>query len=188
VVDAGIQSGQVLADGTTGGGVGLLARADRDILAEPDTGTVIIDEGLQDLVSGDQTSYQTMEYAYQALENQLNAYGINVIIGTLTPCGGYQGASNTDSCAASVDTTRVGVNGSIANTSPPYCPADFNNAVADPATVPPASPPEKLLAAYDTGDHVNLTLGSAGGYATLASAVTGSGCTLSANSYPLPPP
>jgi hypothetical protein len=187
VVDAGIQSNQVLADGTAGGGVGLLSRADRDILAEPDTGTVIIDEGLQDLVSGAQTSYQTMENAYQALEPQLSAFGITVIIGTITPCGGYQNTSSGDSCAAAVDSTRVSVNGTIGNTAP-YCRADFDMAVADPATVPPASPPEKLLAAYDAGDHVNLTLGAAGSYAKLASAVTASGCTPSPNSYPLPPP
>jgi hypothetical protein len=188
-VDAGIQSNQVLGDSSSGGGgVGLLSRADRDILAEPGTGTVILDGGLQDLVSGVQTSAQTMEYTYQALEAQLNAFGINVIIGTLTPCGGYQNGSNGDSCAAAVDNSRVLVNSAIENSSPPYCPADFSKAVADPASVPPASPPEKLLAANDAGDHVNLTLGASGGYAALAPAVTASGCTLSPNSYPLPPP
>ena len=50
VVDAGIEAGQVLSDGTAYGGVSLLGRLDRDILAEPDVGTVIIDEGLQDLL------------------------------------------------------------------------------------------------------------------------------------------
>jgi hypothetical protein len=186
-VDAGIQSNQVLADSSSGGGgVGLLSRADRDILAEPDTGTVIINEGLQDLVSGTQTSAQTMEYTYQALEAQLKAFGINVIIATMTPCSGYTNTSDGDSCGSAIDTLRTTVNGTIENTSPPYCRADFKTAVADPASV--TTPPEKLLAADDAGDHVNLTLGASGAYAALAPAVTASGCTLSPNAYPLPPP
>jgi hypothetical protein len=186
-VDAGIQSNQVLADSSSGGGgVGLLSRADRDILAEPNTGTVVINEGLQDLVSGTQTSAQTMEYAYQALEAQLNAFGINVIVTTMTPCSGYTNTSNGDSCGSAIDTLRTTANGTIENTSPPYCPADFSTAVADPASV--TTPPEKLLAADDAGDHVNLTLGASGAYAALAPAVTASGCTLSPNAYPLPPP
>jgi hypothetical protein len=50
VVDTGIQSNQVIGDGTLAGGPSLMARLDRDILAEPDAGTVIIDEGLEDLL------------------------------------------------------------------------------------------------------------------------------------------
>ena len=109
-----------------------------------------------------------------------------MIVATVTPCSGYANSSNGHSCGSATDTLRTTVNSAIENTSPPYCPADFSTAVADPASV--TSPPEKLLGAYDTGDHVNLTLGAAGGYAALAPAVTFSGCPLSPNSYPLPPP
>ena len=45
VVDAGVDSNQVLTDSTTFGGVNLFARLDRDVLTEPRVGTAVIDQG-----------------------------------------------------------------------------------------------------------------------------------------------
>jgi hypothetical protein len=204
VVDAGIQSNQLLTDGTDGGGVSLVARLDRDILAEPDVGTVVIDEGLEDVLmsaAGKTTVSQPGESEADLLSNalavltsQLNAYGINVIIATETPCAGYSNSTTGESCTATVAdpsrNTATGINGYIDSgqlgypnsTLYPYCVADLDSAVSNGAS------PEALVTADDTGDHVNLT---SAGYAAMAGEfnpanVQDSPCALSPNSYPFP--
>jgi hypothetical protein len=178
-----------MSDGNSSGGVSLLARLDRDILAEPNVGTVIIDEGLEDLLqgAGGTLTAGNLADAYQALEGQLNAFGINVIIAALTPCAGYVNSTAGDSCStgtASVDAGRQDVN-STAISSTPFCYADFNAAVSTGAS------PETLAAGDNAGDAVNLTLsGPSSGYAALTPAVfsgnNGGGCALSPSFYPLP--
>lgn len=75
-VNAGLQSSQVLADGASGGGgISLLARADADVLAEPDVGTAVIDEGLEDVLRSGGSSAAELEQAYAVLEQQLTACG-----------------------------------------------------------------------------------------------------------------
>jgi hypothetical protein len=188
VVDAGIESNQVMSGGTSNGGVSLLSRVDRDILAEPGVGTVIIDEGLEDLlIAGGTIAADNLEEAYQALEGQLNAFGINVIIGTLTPCAGYLNASAGDSCSTatggSVDAARQDVNSTIEHTPKPACYAGFDAAVSNGAS------PEALAPADNAGDDVNLTsAGSGSAYAALARAVFGGpdACSLRPGSDPLP--
>lgn len=183
VVDAGIEANQVMSDGTSTGGVSLIARLDRDILAEPDVGTVIIDEGLEDLLlgAGGILVAGNLEDAYQALEGQLSAAGINVILTTLTPCAGYANSTAGDSCStgtASVDAGRQDVNSNAIESAPlPFCYADLDAAVSN------GSNPESLIATDNAGDDVNL---STAGYAALAPAVFTSGefCSLS----PLPAP
>jgi hypothetical protein len=192
VVDAGVEANQVVADGTASGGVSLMSRLDRDVLAEPDVGTVVIDEGLEDLLQGSANSGSgtgdlaagNLEDTYQALENQLNAFGINVIVGTLTPCAGYVNSSAGDSCttgsSTDVDAGRQDVNSTtVENTPLPYCYADLDAAVSN------GSSPEALAASADAGDHVNLTRS---GYAALAPAVSGGAetCALLPSLYPLP--
>jgi hypothetical protein len=191
VVDAGVEANQVVSDGTSAGGVSLLSRLDRDVLAEPDVGTVVIDEGLEDLLQSSGNSGSgtgdlaagNLEDAYQALENQLNAFGINVIIATLTPCAGYLNSTAGDSCttgsSTDVDAGRQDVNSTtVENTPLPYCYADLDAAVSN------GSSPEALAASADAGDHVNLTRS---GYAALAPAVaSGGGSCLLPTSYPLP--
>ncbi|HXW47376.1 MAG TPA: hypothetical protein VEL03_21455 [Streptosporangiaceae bacterium] len=203
VVDAGIQSNQVLNDGSPTGGVSLLARLDRDILAEPDVGTVIIDEGLEDLLlsaDGKTTvaaSELNMDTAYAVLINQLNAFGINVIVGTLTPCDGYDNSSTGETCTSTVvDPTRVLINedmnggnpstGITIQTGEPYCTAQLDQAVSNGGS------PEALATSptdFDNGDHVNLTWA---GYAAMAAELNpantaDSPCSLSPNSLPQPP-
>jgi hypothetical protein len=192
VVDAGIEANQVMSDGTATGGVSLLARMDRDILALPDVGTVILDEGLEDLLQDGAGTTATPESqaafaladAYQMLEGQLNAFGINVIVSTLTPCDGYQNSTLGDSCTAgsstSVDPTRQDVNTTIEATAAPNCYANLDAAVGNGLS------PEALKSPYNAGDDVNLTLGGAkSGYGVLAPAVfSGDDCSLLPASYP----
>jgi hypothetical protein len=184
VVDAGIGTNQVLADGTSSGGISLLGRLDRDILAEPDVGTVVIDEGLEDVLlqAGSTAVQQNLENAYSVLENQLTAFGINVITGDLTPCGGYSNATAADSCSSATDGGRVDVNSFVdGGGGAPNCPAGFDAAVTNGAS------PEALAAGFGAADDVNLTLGASGGYAQLAPAVVADGCALAPNNDPAPP-
>lgn len=184
VVDAGLQANQVLADGTSGGGgISLLARADADILAEPDVGTAVIDEGLEDVLrsGGSSASAGQLENAYALLEQQLTAFGITVIVANLTACAGYSNTALADSCTSAVQAARTLVNAAIGTGSQvsgsnliSYCAPDFDGAVGNGAS------PEALASGFGTADDVNLTLGATGGYARLAGAVLASstGCAL----------
>jgi hypothetical protein len=191
VVTGGTNSNQASADSSQNngfGGVSAVARLDRDVLAEPGIGTVIINEGLQDLLHG--ASEQQLEDAYGAMINQLNAFGVNVIIATITPCYGYSSTKAADSCSSAVDGARTDVNTYIEGTAPPNYWADFDCAVAVPDTDGSCSPSgnpsgssQVLQGGDDTGDHVNLTQA---GYTALTGAVTGQGGVLAANQF-LPP-
>jgi hypothetical protein len=179
VVNGGTNSNQASADSTQAsgyGGVSAVARLDRDVLAEPGIGTVIIDEGLQDVLHG--ASEQQLEDAYGAMITELSAFGVNVIITTITPCGGYSNSAAGDSCSTAVDGDRTDVNQNfVENVAPPNCWADLDAAVSNGAA------PEALSTADGTGDHVNL---SQAGYTALTGAVTSGGCSLAANQLPAP--
>jgi hypothetical protein len=169
VVNAGIEANRVLTDSYTGtgsyGGPSALSRLTRDVLAEPGVGTVIIDEGEEDLLYG-ATDDGLYFDGLQELERELNAWGITVIYGTISACYGYSPAA--DPCTSAVDTTRVAVNTDLlengANPAagcgitqiPPALPpclftADFSAATGNTAS------PQQLASPADAGDHVNLT-------------------------------
>jgi hypothetical protein len=181
VVPGGVNSNEASADsGQSGGwgGVSAVARLDRDVLAEPGIGTVIIDEGLQDLLHG--VSEQQLEDAYGAMITELNGFGVEVIMTTITPCTGYSSSAAGDSCSSTVDNARTDVNDNfVENTALPNCWADFDGAVGNGAS------PEALQSADDVGDHANLTQA---GYTALAGAVGGQGCGGLAANANLPPP
>jgi hypothetical protein len=203
VSNADIEDNQVLTDGTAAGGPSLLTRLDRDVLAEPDGGTVVIDEGLEDLLQAgpSDTIATSMENAYGAISSVLSSFGAKVTIATLTPCAGYANTGADDACSdnsgdppgicstaiptglpVSVDLNRDELNQDICGltipTYPPPCGADLDGAVSNQGS------PEALQAADDAGDHANLTTA---GYAAMAGAVTYNGaCPLAANGNPLP--
>lgn len=185
VVDASIENNQIGADASSAssnvGGRSAMARLDRDVLDVPGLNTVVINEGLTDLFAGGDDV--TLETNYTALVSQLNAWGLNVIIGTLTPCHGY-GPCTTAIDDGTVDTGsglgyRTNVNNFLMNNftnnalTPYYDAVDFDATVA---TVD-ASSYEVLASAADTGDHVNLT---ATGNQALLSATDSAGGTLAA--------
>src|SRR6202000_1720582 len=114
---------------------------------------------------------------YNELVTQLNAWGITVIFGTLTPCAGYAGSGGSpeDACttgtAPTVDSTRSDLNSSYLLTQfdnqtcvlgPCVTAVDFDGAVSNGAS------PEALAPADDSGDHVNLTNA---GYAAITAAI-----------------
>ena len=92
VVGAGIEANQVLTDSTTAyGGPSALSRLARDILAEPNVGTVIIAEGEEDLLNG--ATVGNLENGLELLGAELGQWGISVIYTTMTPCAGYSGCT-----------------------------------------------------------------------------------------------
>ena len=103
---------------------------------------------------------------YRIIQQQLNAFGIQVYLGTLTPCGGYSNSAIGDACNSSVEAARVEVNKTISDIGN-VCVAPFSDQVAGAGT----SSPVDLATADAQSDDVNLTLGPAGGYAALAQAV-----------------
>jgi Concanavalin A-like lectin/glucanases superfamily len=165
----GIESNSLMTDnpqmddGHAVGGPSVLSRIDRDILDQPGISNVIITEGLEDLLAGT-TSDDLEANGYTALVQQLQGWGIATTLTSLTPCDGYtgSGASTNDPCTTTVDTARTDVNdwlsgsnvGGDAFSTPPVYFADFDGTVATPDT---ANGEEKLDAAADTSDHVNLT-------------------------------
>jgi hypothetical protein len=194
VVDVGIQGNQITSDGSGSGqpydaGASALSRLDRDVLDQPGIGTVVVNEGLEDLLaegeSGATVDPDILDSAYQQLVTQLEDWGITVIAATLTPCYGY-GSSNsdvTDPCtttASGVDVAREYVNGWITNlpsgVAPPYLTTvDFSAAVGVAVASPPSADPQAVQlsneaapADDDAGDHVNLT---ADGYSAIAASV-----------------
>jgi hypothetical protein len=113
-VSAGIESNEILTDnpetyhGGAVGGPAVLSRLDRDVLSQPGLTTVIVNEGLEDLLnSKDQVSLQN---AFDMLLNDLAQTGVTIIQIGLTPCYGYSGGGGTvqDACTTGVETARVG--------------------------------------------------------------------------------
>ena len=174
VLEEGIENNEIGVSSTDTGantltrGYSVLARLDRDVLDQPGLTTVVIDEGLFDLLAGGDDA--TLLDDYTELVTQLNAWGVNVIIGTLPPCTGFS------TCTATVDGYRTSVNGAVldnyVNTLTPYTDAvDFDGTVATTN----ASGVEVLVAGADAGDHVNLT---AAGYQDLLTAQDDNGTTI----------
>jgi hypothetical protein len=178
VVDAGVPSNLVTEDGSfygngtsasgVPGGQSLISRLDRDILAEPGVGTVIVDEGLEDMLWDDgSTNGQTLlKDDYDIIQEQLEGFGVQSYIGTLTPCGGYSNTVTKTACNAATETARTTINASLSDLAG-ACIPDLSAAVAQSGT----SGPVDLATANNIGDDVNLTQGSSGGYAALATTV-----------------
>lgn len=107
VINAGVEANQVVTDADTGtgtyGGPSALTRLARDVLAEPNVGTVVIDEGDEDLLKG--TSEEDLyTNGLMELSRELTAWGITTIWATQHACGGYA------ACTADVDNGRATLN------------------------------------------------------------------------------
>jgi lysophospholipase L1-like esterase len=161
VLDEGISGNRVVSDdfnGTAGsgtGGIAAVARADRDVFAQSNVRTLIILEGINDIKSG-----ATADQVISGLEQiaaQAHAYGIRVIVGTITPFGGYSGYT------AAYEAVREDVNSFIRGNG-----GVFDGVVDFDATIRDPSNPTAMLAAYDSGDHLHP---NAAGYQAMANAI-----------------
>jgi hypothetical protein len=175
VVQAGHESDDLLTDqedDAGGGSVSPLSQLGENVLSEPGLGTVVVSEGLEDLLqAGDSSTIEDelIGDGYDELASLLNAWGISVVFETLTPCAGYagdDGATPADSCSTTgtgdVDGNRSDLDSNFllsqfGGQSAPcaLAPCTFAND-ADAAVTNGASP-EALATVDDLGDHANLT-------------------------------
>ncbi|WP_440979843.1 SGNH/GDSL hydrolase family protein [Sphingomonas pseudosanguinis] len=165
VVNAGIGGNRVLLDGL---GPNLMARFDRDVIARPGVSHVILLEGVNDLGvltrehPVDQATHRAIveqiTTAYRQLAARAHAHGIRLIGGTITP---FQG-SDYYHPGPETEADRQAINSFIRTSGVFDGVVDFDRAVRDPAR------PDRLLAAYDSGDHLHPSMA---GYKAMAAAI-----------------
>ena len=165
VVNAGIGGNRVLQDGL---GPNAMARFDRDVFSQSGMRAVIVLEGINDLGTLTQTApappaahavlVRQLIAAYAQIVAAAHAHGLTAIGGTITPWAGtavyHPDAQN--------EADRQQVNAWIRAAGHFDAVADFDAALRDPQH------PERLLPAYDSGDHLHP---SPAGYRAMAGAV-----------------
>lgn len=165
VLNQGISGNRVLNDSQCCG-VNALARLDRDVLAQPGVETLVVLEGINDigfseldlpaLAPNTAVSAGEIIAGYEQIIRRAHGRGLRVIGGTLTP---FEGARYF---TAEGERKRDAVNDWIRTSGAFDGVIDFDAAVRDPAD------PDRLLPAYDSGDHLHP---SDAGYAAMAEAV-----------------
>lgn len=153
---------RVLNDGL---GPNVLARLDRDLLAQSGVKWALVFEGVNDIGTAEATEAAQTKVAadliaaYDQIITRAHAHGIRVYGATLTPFGGNE---SYDDPQGYRETARRAVNRWIRTSGRFDAVIDFDRAARDPAD------PRRLLPTYDTGDHLHL---NPAGYQALADAV-----------------
>jgi lysophospholipase L1-like esterase len=152
VSNQGIGGNHLLVDGL---GPSVLARFDRDVLAPAGVRWVIVFEGVNDLgelarlheVTPDEHAalVQRVIGAYRQILARAHAHGLRVYGATITP---YSGSGYYHPGPLS-EADRQAVNGWIRTPGNFDAVIDFDAVVRDPAH------PDRLLPAYDCGDHLH---------------------------------
>jgi lysophospholipase L1-like esterase len=157
VVNQAAGGNRVLQDGL---GPNVLARLDRDLLAQSGVEWAIVFEGVNDLGTAAPADAAAVASdligAYDQILTRAHAQGIRVYGATLTPFGGNTGYDDPVREAA-----RQEVNAWIRDHHFDAL-LDFDRVARDPAS------PGRLLPAYDVGDHLHL---NPAGYRALGSSV-----------------
>jgi lysophospholipase L1-like esterase len=159
VVNEAAGGNRVLQDGL---GPNVLARLDRDLLAQSGVSWAIVFEGVNDIgtaapASAASTAADLID-AYDQILTRAHAADIRVYGATLTPFGGNEAYDDPLREAA-----RTAVNAWIRGHFDAVL--DFDRVVRDPAA------PTRLLPAYDVGDHLHL---NPAGYRALGTSVPAS--------------
>ena len=165
VLNHGIGGNRVLLDSL---GPNALARFDHDVLAQPGARFLLVLEGVNDIGmlthSGDvpQADHDLLVYriiaAYQQMISRAHNHGIQVIGCTILP---FVGSSFYHPAPIS-EADRQAVNAWIRAAGHFDAFVDFDQVTRDPQN------PDRLLPAYDSGDHLHP---SPAGYAAMAEAI-----------------
>ena len=165
VVNTGIGGNRVLLDGL---GPNLMARFERDALDRDGVAGIIVLEGVNDIgmltrehpaTEAELTAHrERIIDGLRRLIERAHARGLRIYGGTITPFVG----SDFYHPDAAVDADRRAINAWIRAPGHFDGVVDFDRALRDPAH------PERLLPAYDSGDHLHP---SNAGYAAMAQAV-----------------
>ncbi|MFJ9929646.1 SGNH/GDSL hydrolase family protein [Streptomyces misionensis] len=153
---------RVLNDGL---GPNVLARFDRDVLAQSGVRWLILFEGVNDIGTAAPTEAAQRQTtadllaAYDQIVVRAHAQGIPVYGATLTPFGGNTGYDDPNGYR---EAARQAVNRWIRTSGRFDAVLDFDRAVRDPGQ------PRRLLPSLDVGDHLHL---NPAGYRVLADAV-----------------
>ncbi len=165
VLNQGLGGNRVLNDGL---GPNVLARLDRDVLAQSGVRWLIIFEGVNDIGTADATDAAQKQVAdnliaaYQQTITRAHALGIWVYGATITPFGGNTGYDDPQGLRVATQQT---VNQWIRTSHRFDAVLDFDHAVRDPAN------PRQILPSFDSGDHLHL---NPEGYGAIADAVPAS--------------
>ena len=155
VLDAGIGGNRILHDATSNVrfGVNALARFDRDVLAQPGVRYVIVLEGINDLghagssaPASETVSAEDLIEGMKQMIERAHEHGIKVFGATLTP---FEGTPFNGYFTPEKEAQRKALNEFIRNGHAFDGVVDFDKAVRDPAH------PDRMLAAYDGGDHLH---------------------------------
>jgi lysophospholipase L1-like esterase len=152
VLNHGIGGNQVTNDTVWAGEKGV-TRFKLDALSEPNVGTVVVLEGINDIGGSDwegfpggptpEVSVERLIEGHRSLIRQARAKGIKVIGATLTPVKGSSYYTPVN------EAKREAFNHWIRTSGEYDAVVDFDRAVADPAD------PDRILPAYDSGDHLH---------------------------------
>jgi lysophospholipase L1-like esterase len=167
VVNAGIAGGRLLHDAAWAPfGVDALARFDRDVLAQPHVGAVIVLIGINDIgqpgqsaPADEQVSAQDVERGLSQLAERAHEKGIRVYVATLTP---FKIATFPGYWTEQREATRKAVNRWILSSKAFDGVVDLSRALEDPKA------PDHMLPQYDSGDHLHP---SAAGDRAIAGAI-----------------
>ena len=165
MLNEGIGGNHLLTDGS---GPNVLARFDRDVLAQAGVRCVIVLEGVNDLgglarngeVAASEHDFlvERLLGAYEQVVARAHAHGIRVIGGTILP---YTGSDYYHPGPMS-EADRLKVNAWIRAGGHFDAVIDFDKTMRDPAHA------ERLLPQYDSGDHLHP---SAAGYRAMAESI-----------------
>jgi lysophospholipase L1-like esterase len=165
VLNQGVGGNHLLSDGL---GANVLARFDRDVLAQTAVRWVIVLEGVNDLggltrlseppQADHEALVRRVLASYEQIIARAHAAHLQVIGATITPYtdSGYYHPP------ASAEADRQAVNRWIRSAGHFDAVIDFDKAIADPAH------PDHLNPAYDSGDHLHP---SAAGYRVMGELV-----------------
>ncbi|MFG3349122.1 SGNH/GDSL hydrolase family protein [Streptomyces sp. NPDC048018] len=151
VLNHGIGGNQVTNDTTWAGEAGVV-RFRKDVLTEKGVGTVILLEGINDIGGSGpafpggptpEVSVNRLVEGHRSLIRQAHAHGLKVVGATLTPIKGsfYDTPEN--------EAKREAFNAWVRTSGAYDAVVDLDRAVADPAD------PDRILPAYDSGDHLH---------------------------------
>jgi lysophospholipase L1-like esterase len=143
VLNAGIGGNRLLLDGV---GPSALNRLDADALDRTGARTLVVFEGINDIIKGVPQTGDPAAFAdaYRTVVSRAHARGIKVVGVTLTPFRGF--SAYTDAR----ESVRQNINAFIRTGGAFDAVADADAAVRDPAD------PARIRPAYDPGDHLHF--------------------------------
>jgi lysophospholipase L1-like esterase len=154
VVNQAAGGNRILADGL---GPNVLARIERDVIAQSGVGYAMIYEGINDIGTAATTTEvqqvvgDRMIAAYKQIAMRIHAHGIPIFAATITPfmAPGPLAGSYSDPTR---EVTRQRVNEWIRTSRVFDAVIDFDKIVRDPAI------PAQLAPPYNTGDYLHLNV------------------------------